>query len=364
MISKLKILLNSEDAYRLFFFFGTLNLILGIIIWIPLIWLEDFYPIHLHRFFVLYGFMGSYISGFLMTAIPRFSETKKASTKELLTHFFIMTTSVSLIVFNFERVAYIVGGLFPLHLLYFILKRFSKRKRTPPASFIFIPISLVFAAYSSFKIAWTNDLETGFLYHEAMLLSIILGIGSHLIPGILGHREILPSQQNNFSPFNLILPFFFIVNYIFFYNKIFNLISVLVIFTCFYYWKLYKLPKIKTALNYCLWVSGWMLMTSFVLKIFFNDYGIHITHAFFISSVTLLTLLVSIRVIQSHSIGNPLIENEKKIYILTIFILISAATRVSAIFVPSYTRHLSYSSLMLLTGILIYIFSYFKFLFR
>lgn len=354
---------QSGEPYRLLFLIGTIFLLLGIVIWIPLIWNEGFYPLDIHRYIILYGFMGSFISGFLMTAIPRFSQTQESNNIELLVQALVICTGILFIFIGNHRLAYFCGGLVFILLLKFILKRILKRKRNPPPSFIFIPVALGFAIFASFHYSISQDQTWNFLYHEGMLLSIILGVGSHLIPGILGHHDILDTQKLKFNKFFLILPLFFIFNYLYLYQLEKNFIVLLVFFISLYFWRLYQLPKSKSALTYSIWFSAWMILISFILKFFYVDYGIHITHAFFISGATLLTLLISIRVLQSHGVENPTIENEKKIYLITFLIFLSAATRVSALFVPSYTHHLAYSSIVLITAFLIYVFSYLKFIF-
>lgn len=356
-------LLHSSEPYRILFSLGAILLILGVLIWIPLLWNENSYPVEIHRYLVLYGFMGSYISGFLMTAIPRFSQTQEATKTELIIQLFSIIGGVICILLSKSQFAYFLGGINFILLFIFILKRIFKRKRNPPPSFIFIPVALGFAIYSSFHFAFTLSQDWGFLFHEGMLLAIILGVGSHLIPGILGHHDIQDTTKLKFKMWFLTLPIFFILNYLYFYQNLKNLILALVMFVCLFFWKLYQLPKEKSALTYSLWLSGWMILFSFILKFFFSDYGIHITHAFFISGATLLTLLISIRVLQSHGIENKLIENEKKIYLITALVLLSAATRVTALLVPSYTHHLAYSSFVLIVAFIIYIVSYLKFVF-
>src|SRR5690606_34686279 len=78
-----------KEPYRFFFPLGIIFLLWGALIWAPLLWNDEVYPVLAHRYLMLNGFSGCFIAGFLMTAIPRFSQTKRAEKFEVLAFFFV-----------------------------------------------------------------------------------------------------------------------------------------------------------------------------------------------------------------------------------------------------------------------------------
>jgi len=94
---------------------------------------------------------------------------------------------------------------------------------------------------------------------------------------------------------------------------------------------------------------------SFILKVVWIDWGIHISHAFFINGIVLLSMLIATRVLQSHGPKQPGLENKKVLGLITFLVVTSAATRVSAFIIPDlYLTHLAYSSILLSLAIMIW----------
>jgi uncharacterized protein involved in response to NO len=101
---------------------------------------------------------------------------------------------------------------------------------------------------------------------------------------------------------------------------------------------------------------------SFVIKAFWTDGLIHISHSFFINGIVLLSLLIATRVLQSHGPKDNKLEQSKILYVVSFFIVLAAATRVSAFLLPDlYLTHLAYSSIMLALGVLVWSFKYLRF---
>ena len=71
------------EPYRMFFPIGLLCLIMGVLLWLPQLWNAGNYPIVAHRFLMLNGFSAFFITGFLMTAVPKFSQTDTANYLEI-----------------------------------------------------------------------------------------------------------------------------------------------------------------------------------------------------------------------------------------------------------------------------------------
>lgn len=363
-----------KEPYRFFFPLGTLFLLWGTLIWLPQMFTASTYPVLAHRYLMLNGFSASFIGGFLMTAVPKFSETQPANKIEVALYFLITVAGLVFAVNDAEAAMFMCSGLQAVHLFIFLLRRIYKRKVNPPYSFIFLFVGMVLWLFSALMSALTLEDTFKYLHYEGTIAALIIGVGSRLIPGILGHVEIVQSQRKRYEttaaylktvPVSFyVLMISFIVS--FFVEQLFgNVIrTVVVSLIAVLYWNLLKKPKDKSTLTWSIWANCWVIVLSFFIRTFWADGAIHAAHSFFFSGTLMLTLLISIRVLQSHGPGDKNIENEKAIYLITALILFAGATRVVAILMPAgYFRHLGYSSLVLTLAVLMWCWRYLRYVF-
>lgn len=361
-----------QEPYRLFFPLGILFLLCGVLIWLPQIWNNDQYPVALHRFLVLNSFVGFFIAGFLMTAVPKFSQTMTARAFEVWIFLGVTLTGITLAHLEEEKITFMISALQALLILFFLISRIFKRKQNPPYTFIFIFVGLLMWLLSALGSAFIDFDMFKNLHYEGAIAAIILGVGSRLIPGIFGHIEIVQTQRNLYEQPKSILatvPKYFFAVLIMFIGSYFlkettgtATRAIVVTFISMQFWKLYQLPKSKTALTISIWSSAWLIVLSFLLKAFWDEGNIHASHAFFINGLVLLSLLIATRVIQSHGPKDADLENWKGLYIITGIIFCASLTRITAYLLPeSYLRHLGYSSLLLSVGILAWSIKYLRF---
>lgn len=365
---------SQKEPYRLFFPLGVLFLLWGALIWLPLIWSAADYPVTLHRYLMLNGFSGCFIGGFLMTAIPKFSKTNTASKIEIFLYLLVTLSGLFFARAEMASGVFICSALQPLVIFSFLLPRISKRQENPPYSFVFIFVGLLLWTVSALASLFFDAELFKHIHYEGAIASIILGVGSRLIPGILGHQEIVTAQKEKYekpvSIFKTIPVTFlaligaFVISYLS-DNSLAHMVRAAVVFIiAIFYWNLWKAPRTKTALTWCIWLSGWLITLSFVLKAFWTDGLIHISHSFFINGIVLLSLLIATRVLQSHGPKDNKLEQSKILYLVSFCIVLAAATRVSAFLLPDlYLTHLAYSSLMLAIGVLVWSFKYLRFVF-
>ena len=363
------------EPYRIFFPLGLFFLIIGVLLWLPQLWNAGNYPIVAHRFLLLNGFSAFFIAGFLMTAVPKFSQTKSANYLEIFSFLMISFAGIYCAFFEWENAAYVSSAMQALLILTFLGSRIAKRKVNPPYSFVFIFIGLILWLISAAFGVFVESNSFKNLQYEGAIVAIILGVGSRLIPGIFGHLEIVQTQKSQNDkqvPYLKTVPIHFIALILIFILSYFlsdevgSIARFIVFFTIsVFYWKIFLFPKIKTALTWNIWISCWLMLLSFLLKALWIEGGIHAGHAFFFSGIVLLTLLVATRVLQSHGPHDSKTENYKTLYVVTFLILLSGATRVSAILIPgSYERHLGYSSIVITIGVLLWAFRYLRFIIK
>ena len=360
-----------HEPYRIFFPLGSLFLSWGALVWLPLIWGGGDYPIIAHRYLMLNGFVACFIAGFLMTAIPRFSQTDTASKKEVCSFLLVTLAGLLFAYWSNEKVVFLFSSLQAFIILIFMLSRIRRRKENPPFSFIFIFVGLLFWFASGLGCIFFNEDYFKQLHYEGAITSIILGVGSRLIPGILGHVSIVQSQRKAYEqsknilstvPVSFILLILTFISSYFFHHPWGAYIRALAVtIIAFKYWRLWLLPVEKTALTFSIWMSCWFIVISFFMKAIWQDGLIHIGHSFFISGIVLLSLLVATRVLQSHGPQDKNLENSKTLYVVTGLLFLAAATRVSAYFLADrYLSHLAYSSIILVSAITLWSFRYLR----
>lgn len=347
-------------------------LLWGALLWVPQMWSQESYPVVAHRYLMTNGFCSFFIAGFLMTAVPKFSETQSAHPLEVLGFSFTAFLGLFFSFHNQEAFSYMASGFSGIALLLFFLRRLITKKVNPPYSFIFIFIGLMFWILSSFMCAYRPLDVYKNLHSQGAILAIILGVGSRLVPGILGHVEIVQSQRKRYEtkkaylktiPFWFFLLIFLFISSYFFENFLGLLLRFLTVFSIsLSYWKIYKLPADKSALTWSIWFSCWLIVISFFISLIWPSGGIHVSHSFFLGGIVLLSLLIATRVLQSHGIKEKRIENYKVLYAISFLIFLAGATRVSAILMPEhYLHHLGYSSITLVLAVLIWSGSYLRY---
>lgn len=356
----------SSEPYRWFFPLGVIFLLWGSLVWLPLVWGADTYPVTLHRFLMLNGFVACFIAGFLMTAIPRFSQTANAHFVEVI--LFSLTLVVGILFSHVAFASMLQAGL----LLIFILRRIGKRKQNPPYSFIFIFVGLALWLFASFHAFWFESAKYSLLHYEGAIAAIILGVGSRLIPGILGHVEVVKSQRDVYEkPVSLIksipLPFLFLIvifvqSYFFDFWAVYFRAAVVTIIA-FSYWRLHQFPKERTALTWSLWICAWMITLSFLVKLLPLEGEIHLSHAFFLSGIVIICFLVATRVIQSHGPKEKSLEDLKLLYCFTGLMIFAMLTRLSAFYLPHlYSSHLAYSAIVVVAAVILWSYRYLGFI--
>lgn len=362
-----------SEPYRLFFPMGVFYLFVGALLWLPQIWTADHYPILLHRYLVLNGFVASFIGGFLMTAVPKFSKTFEARQWEVISFLIIGILGIYPAMTEQESYLLVFSALQGIILLGFIFQRIFKRKENPPYSFVFIFVGLFLWVFSSLAGVFGDYELFKEIHYEGAVASIILGVGSRLIPGILGHVEIVKEQRKVYETpgpvlgtvpwYFFLFIFFFVLSYFFSFGAVIRAIIVSII--GLQYWQLHKRPVLRTALTWSIWTAGWLIVLSFILRAVWQEGMIHGSHAFFLNGIVLLSLLVATRVIQSHGPKLKELENWKGLYLVTFLVFFTSLTRVLAYVMPAtYLTHLGYSSFVLLAALIIWSYKYLPFVKR
>jgi uncharacterized protein involved in response to NO len=368
---------TAPDPYRLFFPLGLVLGFAGIAIW-PLVHfglIQGYWGIS-HAFIQSNGFLFSFIVGFLLTALPRFTGTKNPSfASQLVLALCIVIGSITLETQNYQiaQTAFVIA-----YLVFFVLvaQRFIKRDRMPPETFSLIGIGVfagflgaVLNAVSSYGIdigGWAIAGKR--LLTEGMTLLLVLGVGGFLGPRLLGFAKLdlikvegVPSKRE--IPYRMIyviagivILLSIILEHVLIWewmNFVRVIAATLVITFTLQPW---KMPLAKTTLAWCVWVANLLTLAGLWLAAAIPAYRVDMLHVMFIGGFTLLILAVGMRVTLSH--GGHGLEPERKNWPLRIALIlgsISMLARVGAQFnSTSYSAHLVYASIALMIALIIW----------
>ncbi|MBI3541946.1 MAG: NnrS family protein [Deltaproteobacteria bacterium] len=191
------------EPYRLYFPLGALAAIAGTLPWVTFgFGLSGAYPGLVHPDLMVGGFLFAFAAGFLMTAVPQFTGSARCRPGELAFGgvLFAALASVS---FCGNRAWFHALSFASLACLaLFCASRVRTRSHEPPRFFVFVGLGLLMGLAGALLLAagdfgWLSDATwlalAKLLYTQGMTLSLILGVGTHLLPAIWGWSD-LPIQ--------------------------------------------------------------------------------------------------------------------------------------------------------------------------
>jgi len=359
-----------REPYRLFFSIGILYGLWGVGLWIPYgMHLTQSYPGNLHAQVMIGGFLVAFASGFLMTAIPRFTETFPAQWSEILWIAIPLLALPVLAIFADPVIISASVGIALLGLAKFAVLRFLKREAPPPKAFVVLGIGLLSALLgialqlSPLVIHLGPDAAAlgRLLYLRCFMLSLVLGVGSRLVPSLLGSGppSQMPDMGNAGSNSFMIAGILYILSFIL--DGVLPipariLRAAVVSWITLRHWEIWRRPLNPTKVAYGIWFSAWSLNLGTWGLVFFPQYNVHFAHLNLVSGLGLMTLMVATRVILAHGGYNLTLESRLKPLSWIIGILIAAAgTRVLAGLFPSaYMTHIVYAAILWVIALLIW----------
>lgn len=327
------------DPYSYIFPFGLLSAFLGLSLWLffKFHWVS-FYPRVAHAHLMYYGFLWSYIAGFLMTAIPKMTQSNTAEKWEV---FFAIGLVVLNWLFNIQNqilISIYISFFQIIFLIYFVFKRFNQNRKIPFAGFIFLPIALaiglVGSIYEIFHFSGTVS-AVYFMTAQAFILNLICGLGSRFIPALCRVPASLSpdSTESNKKFFELVLIAVLMnIGFAFEVLEENQFSSALKFFTLSYiairYFKILIPSSTKTFLGLSLKISVVMMLVGYFVGIFSANNSLAALHLVYIGGFASITLLVSTRVTLAH--GGISLDQEiasQSIFILTACFVLSALVR-------------------------------------
>ena len=192
-----------QEPYRIFFPLGVLFGMLGVSHWLfySLGWTKTYSGFY-HSSLQMMGYMASFVTGFLLTAMPRFSSTVHASKKEVGGFLSLMLGIYVFLSFGLWVPGECCFIAWLITLGRFGIKRFAKRDKTtstPPMEFLWVPIAIlhgitgtVLLILGQAKILPGWAIRVGKpMMEQGFILSVVLGVGGFLVPRIIGTFKVV-----------------------------------------------------------------------------------------------------------------------------------------------------------------------------
>ncbi len=359
------------DAYRYFFPAGWILGIWGVLLWILFPWSLVQYPGLNHPEIMMGGFFLCFVCGFLMTAAPRFTSSFGPSLWEHVTAGALIGALFLSLVFPTKTPFFIVVICIFAFLAVYLFRRFLTRTSNPPDAFIFVGFGVLSGLAGSVLMALGQFFDVPaslytfgrLLFLQTYILSLVLGVGSRLIPALLGWAP-LPTELKKSSNSSVLkfaaLALFFVLSYVIEVWLSFTggqLLRALVIsILSLQYWNVHKLPKRRAFQTWGLWVATWSLVLGQWGLVVLPGFRIHLLHVIFTSGLALMTFMIAVRVGLSHGHHEMTLEKNSKALGLGAFLIFFAGlTRLSAGFAPHiYQSHLIYAAYTWILGLLIW----------
>lgn len=349
------------DPYSYLFPLGVLSAVLGLMLWwgFQLQWLS-FFPRQAHANLMFFGFLWSFVSGFLMTAIPKMTQSRLATKFEIsITVILVLTQWVLNLSAQIEA-AYLIFVLQLCFLIYFVVRRFLIRKQVPFEGFIFLPFAFV-VAFAGPLFLWLDPVsgvqKFYLLSGQAFVLNLICGLGGRLVPvlsrvpsALMPDLAGVHSKYFELGLFALTLNISFMLETMGASQSAYLLRGTWLVIYAIRHFKVLKRPTSRSFVGWglrlatMLMVMGYLVLAMGITNILA---GLHLV---FIGGFSLLTLMVATRVTLAHGRGNLEPElNSKAIVGVGASLIVSALLRWGA--------GIDYTSLLLSFAVLAFVFA-------
>lgn len=362
--------LSWGEPYRLLFPLGILLGLLGVAMW-PLYysgWVPVPYPVPHHAHVMIQGFFGSFVIGFLGTAMPRMLTASKLKRGEVLYLVLLLCLTAGGHLAGNTRLG---DGGFLLLLLSFVgimRPRFMARKDVPPPGFVLVLMGWSSAVFgTTVLLLATMTPVSAFWYRLASLLLFqgfllfpILGIGAFLFPRFFGMLNLHDFDESRSLPPGWISRAIFagvcgMVVLIGFVLEARGLLRagplVRLLGAGIYFGR--EVPFFRTfrkhgTLGVCLGTALLLLMTGMLCQALFPQYAKSMEHIVLMGGFGLLTTTVATRVILGHSGQSDRFKVRiPALLIMMSLVIFALATRISADLFPNVViSHQVYAALI------------------
>jgi uncharacterized protein involved in response to NO len=358
----------AEEPFRLFFPLGFLASAIGVLLWPAVFraWI-DYYPLEAHARWMVLGFGGSLVVGFLGTAGPRLLGTRPFFRWEFLVHLALALAMMTALWRNRIALADGLTGIWLLGVLASLLGRLLfARRDVPPPGLPLAVLGLGGAATAGLVfglgIPTTSPVHQflRLLYFQGFLWLPILGVAPFLLPRFFGKLSPHSFDESLSIPAGWMRPF------------LESLAAGLLLLASFALeaWGhgraghvlragVVTLHLARSVPGLVAWgkVNGlglalrWVVPCAaggWLLAVAFPHLRVGVLHLMFIGAAGLLMLAAATRVILGHNERHDRLASPLRwFHALWAMVLFTAATRLTSEFIPAVRiSHFIYAALM------------------
>jgi uncharacterized protein involved in response to NO len=329
------------EPYRVLFPIGIAYALIGAGVW-PVTALGGLpYPGALHRLLMMQGFEHAFVMGFLLTAMPAFTHGPRCHPLELA------TAATLLIGFGAASLLGVPGWAEPCFLASIALlltaglRRVLGQPRRPPEEFAFVGFGLVLGGAGGALLlaealganaVWPPRFAER-LISLGMVLSLVIGVGSLLVPTFAGIEQPLAipglaaahERRGRRALYAIVMASFLAAFALDAAGRATAGMAVRALAATvmgLWVWKLYRPPR-RDVPAFVLWGSGWMTLLGLWLATALPEHSVAALHVTFIGGFALLTLGIGTRVVVAH--GKHPLETERRILNVLVVALVALA---------------------------------------
>jgi len=368
------------NPYRFFFPLGIAGAIFASSIWIPSFAIErgwisvpdwwSIFPRQLHAEVAVSLFLLPTLSGFLLTAVPRFTNSEPASKWFLgLIAVVQLCTFLLVAVEALWRPALLLTNIL---LAGFCVNAGLRGK--PPLFFLWILSGLALGVMGSLGIfvasflkesAWVDGCGR-VLLNYGLVPQMVLGAGTMLVVPMSGSALRIQWKERMLALSRIevilciaIFNFSFIAD-AFLLSSIGNGFRFAVsFFWMIRYFHLFAVQQFHGAMAKGFWIASMGLLAGFLGMSLFPAFRPHFAHLYFIGGLSLFLMCVMGHVVTAHSSKPAHPIAPWLLWVMVSLIVASALTRVSAPFIPGrLISHLSYAAILFLVSWFFWIFGF------
>lgn len=360
----------AKEPFRVFFPLGIIASALGVLLWPAYYagWIS-YYPLEAHARWMVLGFGGCFIVGFLGTAGPRLLGAEPWFRFEILWHTAMSVIMLACLAFNQIGAADLMTGFWLFGVLASLVFRLLVgRKDIPPPGLPLAVLGMIGAALSGFALSMESYLSYSMptrtfwrlLYFQGFLWLPIIGVAPYLLPRFFGRKsqhafdETLTLPAGWLRPFiesvvagALILASFALEAWVGGRSGMLLRSAVVAIHLTRSVPGLVSWSKVNGLGLTLRWVlpcslAGW------ILAVIFPPLRIGSLHLMFISGAGLLMLAVAARVTLGHHNRHDRLSSPLKwFHGVWAMVILAAATRLTPEFVPKVrVSHYIYAALL------------------
>jgi len=364
-----------REPFRLFFPLGVVLGWVGVSHWLLyFVGLISTYSCMLHGLIQAQAFLMAFALGFLLTALPRRTQTPPVSLLEMALFVVALMTTTAAAYAEAWRLSEAAYAFQFLLLLQFAVRRFLGRSagRKPPAAFVLIPIGLVQGLLGAAAIAWSPSAGAPLwaeslgrlLVQQGVFLSFVAGVGSLILPLMAGQPppadlDASPAERRKllgYAAVGLTIFASLVLEQLGWIRSAPLLRAAAIAAATSFGAGAWRRPTKPGLHRQLVWLAVWLLPFGLLLSGLFPELRVAALHVTFIGGFGLLTFGVATHVALSHldmqqqASGRP-----PAVIAIGALLLLATATRALADLSDLYFFHLALAAFFWLVASLIWI---------